>query len=188
MRSIRVIGCSHNGEDCVLAALGDLLDDLSPTQLILEIPDNAAETGALRWQSPEMVWAYNWAQQRGLPIRGYEPVPHMSILRAELSPDRIAELVEEVRRLGREIGPQRAIDFYSRGYAPRTPTELRLKELDAELIDPVRAKGRTQAIIENIKVMAQQAGTVVIVCGSNHTPHIARAFENCEIASSEFFY
>ena len=187
LRSFRVIGCSHHGDASVLAALRGQLEELSPKQLILEIPDGA-DTDTLRWQSPEMVWAYHWARRHSVPVRGYEPMPRISILRTGLHQDRIAELVEEVRRLGREISPQRSIDLYSRGSTPRTPTEERLRELDAQLIDPERAMARTQAIIENIKVLAENGGTVVIICGSNHTPHIARELENCEIIHGEYFY
>jgi hypothetical protein len=188
MRSFRVIGCSHGGEEAVLAALATTLEGLAPDQLILEIPDDAAEAGALGWQSPEMVWAHDWAHRHGVPVRGYEPEPRLSILRAELGPDRIAELVEAVRRLGRQITPQRAIDLYSRGAAPQTPVETRLKVLDAELIDPAKAMQRTQAIISNIKVLARKAGTIVILCGASHTPHIAAALEPCEIVRGAYFY
>jgi hypothetical protein len=188
MRQFKVIGCSHSAEDGVLLALEGLLENLSPNQLILEIPDDADQADSLKWQSPEMVWAYHWAQRNGVPVRGYEPRPPMSILRAELGPDRIGELVEEIRRLGREVSPSRAVELYSKGSAPQTPTEERLKVLDEQLIDPRRAAARTQAIVENIELLAQENGVIVILCGSNHTPHIARALESCEIVGGEHFY
>lgn len=182
-----VIGSSHSREAAALAAVSTALDTISPDQLILEMPEDAPKTGALVWQSPEIVLAFNWAQKRGVPTCGYEPKGH-SILRDGLTTDRINELVEEIRRLGSELTPQRGIELYSKNSPPRSATEERLKVLDAELIDPQKAMARTKAIVDVIRTMAQDAGTVLIIGGSNHTPYIAASLPGCEIVRGEHFY
>jgi len=66
--------------------------------------------------------------------------------------------------------------------------EIRLKAVIDELIDPDKALARTQAIITAIRRLAALEGSVLIICGGAHAPHVAAALPGCEIIHGEQFY
>jgi hypothetical protein len=187
MRRLLVIGTPHLADPDLFQALEDALNQADPDQLILEMQDDAAAGGAPVSGSPEMLFAYRWAEKRGVPVRGHEP-SGSSILRDSLASERINALDQELRELVRGLSPRRTIDIFLKRGAPETSTERRVDAVVDELIDPQKALDRTQAIIAAIRRVAAPEGTVLIICGGAHTPHIAAALAGCQIIHGEHFF
>lgn len=187
MQSLFVIGTAHIADPRLLKALEDALVAADPGQLILEMPDDAATSGEVASQKPEMLFAYHWAKERGVPVRGHEP-SGLSVLRDSLSPEQVDRLVREMDALLLKLSPRRIIDIFCARMSPETPAERRLGALIGELIDSEKGLVRTQAMIAAVRGLAAPDGVVLIVCGGNHVSHMAAMLPGCEIIHGEHFY
>lgn len=187
MQRLFVLGTAHIADPRLLMALEDALLAADPDQLILEMPDDAAISGDVASQKPEMLFAYNWARERGVPVRGHEP-SGLSVLRDGLSPEQIDGLVQEMDALLLELLPRRIIDLFCARVSPEAPAERRLVALIDELIDREKGLVRTQAMIAAVRDLAAPDGVVLIVCGANHVSHMAAMLPGCEVIRGEHFY
>lgn len=187
MQRFSVIGTAHIADPRLLEALEAALDEAGPDQLILEMPDEVATLGAPGGQKPEMVHAWRWAKAHGVPTRGHEPAGP-SILRDGLPPQRVSDLLQDMDGLVRDLSPRQTIDIFCRRRAPATPAEQQLSEVIGELIDPDKALIRTRAIVEAIGRLAAPQGSILVICGGNHAPHVAAAFPGCRIIPGAQFF
>lgn len=187
MQRFSVIGTAHVNDPGLFYALEQALDGASPSQLILEMPDEAVLTGDVASQKPEMLIAYRWAERNAVPVRGHEP-PGPSILRDGLTPERTGQLLGEMDTLVAELSVRRTIDVFCKRGVPETPAERRLDAVIGELIDPEKALDRTRAIVAEIRRMAASEGAVMILCGGAHAEQVAAAFAGCRIIRGEHFF
>lgn len=187
MQRFLIIGTAHLDNPDLFGALESALDHAEPDQLIVEIPDDAVLRGDLAYQKPEMVRAYRWAQRRGTPVRGHEPL-EPSILRRELRPERAGELLEAMDRLIADLSVRAAIDLFCARREPATNTEVRLKAVIDELIDPLHAAERTAAMVARVREVAASDGKVVIICGGAHVSRLADALPGAHIIHGDYFF
>lgn len=187
MQRFLIIGTAHLDNPYLFRALESALDHADPDQLILEIPDDAVLRGDLAHQKPEMVCAYRWAQRRGTPVRGHEPLGP-SILRPELGAERMGELLEAMDRLIADLSVRATIDLFCARREPATNTEERLKAVIDELIDPAHAADRTAGVIDGVRGVAASTGKIVVVCGGAHVSHLADALPGAYIVQGDHFF
>jgi hypothetical protein len=187
MQRLSIIGTAHLRDSDLFDALEAALASAAPDQLILEMPDDLAARGDVTGQKPEMLCAYRWAERCGIPVRGHEP-PAPPILRDGLSPEQIGQLANEMDVLVSDMSVRRTIDVFCDRAPPQTGAERRLKAVIHELIDPAKALARTQAIIAEVGRVAAPSGSIMVVCGGAHAPHIAAAFPNSRIIHGEYFF
>lgn len=189
MARIFVIGSAHGDAPELLRDIEDALERLAPDLVILEMPDDAPATGALSWQNAEVRFAYDWAVNHAIPVRGCDPQEFtgVAIFRADLDGERAREIVAEIRRLFPQLTPRRGIELYTKRLPPETPTERRLIALDSELIDPEKAAARTRAIKANVERLARGAHRAVVICGSNHAPVLIQGAHAERVTADTFF-
>jgi len=187
MRRLLVIGTAHVADPVLLNALAVALEAAHPDQLILEMPDECAAAGTVAGQKPEMAFAYRWATARGIAVRGHEP-SEPSILREDLSPQRLDELAREMDTLVEGLSVRRTIDIFCKSGLPLTEAEARLSAVIDEMIDPDRALARTEAIIAAVQRLAAPDGVVLVLCGGAHAPHLAARLADCQIVRGDHFF
>jgi len=187
MRRLLVIGTAHVADPALLAALAVALEAAHPDQLILEMPDACAKAGTLEGQKPEMAFAHRWATERGIEVRGHEPAGP-SILRQDLSPERLGELATEMDALVQGLSVRRTIDIFCKSGPPLTDAEARLSSVIDEMIDPDRALVRTEAIIAAVQRLAAPTGVVLVLCGGAHASHLAAQLADCQIIRGDHFF
>lgn len=187
MREFKIIGTAHIRHPPFLAALEAALDEAAPDQLLLEMPDAVALAGDVAQQKPEMAVAWRWAERRSVPVRGHEPAGP-PILKDGLAPERIAKLAEEMDALVQALAPAQLMDIFCDRRPPNSDAEHRLQAVIAELIDQEKALARSNGILEAIGEIAAPTGTILILCGGNHAPHLAAALPRCQIIHGEHFY
>lgn len=187
MREFRIIGTAHIRHPPFLKALEAALDEAAPDQLLLEMPDAAALAGEVVQQKPEMTLAWRWAERHGVPVRGHEPAGP-PILKEGLAPERIAKLAEEMDALVQALAPAQLLDIFCDRRPPNSDAEHRLQVVITELIDREKALARTRDMLKAVHDLAAPTGTVLILCGGNHAPHLAAALPRCRIIRGEHFY
>ncbi|HQT52340.1 MAG TPA: hypothetical protein PKX06_02510 [Phenylobacterium sp.] len=187
MRRFSIIGTAHLADPGMLEALEAALDLATPDQLVLEMPDEAAVTGDVAGQKPEMMAAYSWAKGRGVPVRGHEP-QGLSVLRSGLTTEAIGSLVQEMEGLVSSLTVRRIIDVFCQRGELESEAERRLRVVIEALVDPELSLVRTRGIIAAIEQVAAPQGDVLILCGGAHVPLVARALESCRIIHGEYFY
>jgi len=187
MRRFSVIGTAHVKNADLFEALEAALEDAAPDQLLLEIPDAAVRSGDMAGQKPEMLMAYQWAKQRGIPIRGHEPAGP-PILRDGLDAERLRQLVLEMEALIANLPVRETIDVFCGRSSLESATEQRLDAVVRELVDPQKALARTQAMIKEVHRVASADGAIVIVCGGAHAPHLVTSLPECRIVHGQHFY
>lgn len=187
MQRFFIIGTAHLDNPDLSRALECALDDVRPDQLILEMPDDVVATGEVERQKPDMLVAFRWAKRHGVPVRGHEPSAP-SILRSDLTPERMGSLVQEMDALILGLTVRKTIDIFCRRGALETAAEERLSAIINELIDPEKALTRTRAIIVAIRQVAAPDGAVMIICGGAHVAHVSAALPDCQIIHGEHFF
>jgi len=187
MRAFSIIGSAHVNDARLFDALEKALRTTRPDQLLLEMPDEAATSGQITGQKPEMSFAYRWAIAHDTPVRGHEPAG-FSVLRSELTAARIEQLLEAMNQLLPKLTLRRTIDIFCGIDTPGHPDEVRLAAVLDELIDPQKAAARSHAIVRQIKSLAVAEGTILVICGGAHVPHIAEALPGSRIIRGDYFY
>ena len=187
MRRFSIIGTAHLDDPGMFKALGAALDLAAPDQLVLEMPDEAAVTGDVVGQKPEMMAAYRWAESRGVPVRGHEPLG-LSVLRSGLTAEQVGSLVQEMDGLVSSLTVRRTIDVFCQRGELENEAERRLSAVIEALVDPELSLVRTRGIIAAIEQVAAPEGHVLILCGGAHVPLVAKALESCQIIHGEYFY
>jgi len=187
MRRFFVIGTAHLDRPDLFRAIEDALDRIEPDQLILEMPDAVVLRGEVERQKPEMVCAFRWAQRQGVPVRGHEP-GEPSILRADLSPERIGELLKTLDQVVETLSVKATIDLFCARRPPTTAAEEDLASAIHELIDPEKAAERTRGVIEGVREVADLRGKIVIVCGGAHAARVVEALPGAALVRDDYFY
>ncbi|MBU0530931.1 hypothetical protein KJ910_00325 [Patescibacteria group bacterium] len=154
MKKIIILGTLHAG----LTPNEDLVAELKrikPDQLLVEIADEDLQSGQIESYPSEMIAAYQWAQEQGLPVAGFDA--KINVFRSgmtEADNDRVIELQKV------QLGDLTWKDLNE----PENFNRLNIPEYE-KLVDPDQERRRWQAMVENIKNVIADEGTILILTG-----------------------
>jgi len=164
MRKIYFIGTLHGG--CTPQdELQEILNNLSPDQLMVEIRQKDIEGKNFNNYPNEMIFAYKWAVDKDIPVYGMDTVTF------DMAEGKNGEDNQKVMDMQIKIIRQHNWkDFNKEEYGKL----LDIPEL-LELVDKEKANLREQEMLKNILKNAISKGTIVVLTGSGHLTFFAKA-------------
>ncbi len=157
MKKIYIIGTLH-GNCTPKNELEDILENLQPNQLMIEISQKDIENKNFKNYPDEMVFGYNWAQKNKILVFGFDSdISELAKGKTDQDNQTVMDLQKEI------IDKYDWKDFNKEEY---------LKLLDVpgakKLVDKERAKQREQEMLKNIQRNLASEGTIAILTGCGH--------------------
>ena len=155
MRKLIVIGTIHGMTP--EAELNKVLEKYAPAQLLVEIAHDDL-TKDLSKYPVEMIYAYNWAKKKGIPVAGFDS--KINELKEGLSLEYLKKVDSEEERLLKKFT---WIDLNKEKNNKKTDTPL-IKSI----IDEKKARDREIEMLANIKKKLIAKGKILILTGCSH--------------------
>mgnify|MGYP001612470089 CR=1 FL=1 len=167
MRKIIIIGTFHTGLT-PNKELKEVLEEIKPDQLLVEITEREIKNDNLRKYLPEMVFAYRWAKKKKIAVSGFDS--SINVLSKGMTEKDNKSIIKKQKKLMRGYTWK---DFNKEKY-------LKLLEgSEEDLIDWKKEQRREKKMLQNIKKAMHSNGIIVIVTGCGHLKffkkHIKRA-------------
>jgi len=157
MRKIIIIGTLHSGstpED----ELEKVLQEYDADQIFVEISEEDIGNRELKDYPKEMVFAFNWAEKKGVKVNGYDP--KTDIFRKGMTELDNKKVIEEQEGLMEEFNWKDMNKV------------VNLRKLDTEagknLVDPDKAEEREFEMLGNIEREMIHKGVILILTGCGH--------------------
>lgn len=166
MREIYVIGTLHAGYT-PNDELRELLEDIEPNQVLVELPDEPIEELKDREVYPsEMIFAYNWGKEKGLQVGRFDVESDYSYFNEGRSPDdqEYKDYLEYQESIIKEHSWK---DFNKERYNKLLDHPLR-----DVLFDKQQAEKREAEMLENIKKAMISNGKIVVTTGAGHLNYL----------------
>jgi len=162
MRKIYIIGTIHKGYTSK-EELGAVLKNLSPNQVLVELPDQPIEkTRKSTDVRDEMMFAYDWAKENNIRVDCFDN--DVDILREGMTLDhpKSKELMKYHTGILKHYSWK---DLNKKEHAHTMDSPL-----EAEIADPIKQKNRENQMLKNIRGLLIPDGNVVILTGTAHLP------------------
>lgn len=157
MRKIYIIGTLHGG--CTPEnELEEILTNLKPDQLMVEIQQKDIDGKNFNDYPNEMVFGYKWAKDQNIPVYGIDTdISDIAEGKTDEDNQKVMDMQIKI------INQHNWKDFNKKGYVKLldVPGEL-------ELVDKEKADLREREMLENILENVISKGTVVVLTGAGH--------------------
>ena len=173
-QKLYIIGTLH-GEYTNKVELKEVLERISPDQLLVELPPRSVD--ALKeegeWRD-EMLYANEWATQKGIPVV-FIDVEADNPFRDGYTPE-TPEYKELLARLEQKISQYTWKEFN------RAETNAHLNDpMEEVLFDKTCEVEREQKMTENIRQAMQSDGVVLLLTGTAHLDRFEKEFPNASL-------
>ena len=156
MRTIIIIGTLHEGLTPV-DELQEILEDIHPDQLLVEITKEDLQDERFGKYPKEMVYAHKWAKKNNIQVNGFDSP--IDVMKHNITKEDEKHAVSEIYKLLKDHTWK---DMNKKEYQD---IESRLIE---ELVDPLKHKKRQQEMLQNIKRSMLSQGKILILTGAGH--------------------
>jgi len=157
MRKIIIIGTLHCGST-PNHELEEILNKYKPDQLLVELKQAQIAAGNVDPSfPPEMIFAYEWAKHRGVPVAGFESdIRVFSKTASDADNQKLIEAQDEI------IKTRSWKDFNKKD------VQKLLDIGDPGMVDPVKVKAREQDMLKRVNEYMIGDGVIIILIGSGH--------------------
>jgi hypothetical protein len=156
MRKIYFIGTLHGFTK--ENELEEILVQLEPNQLIVEIEENDIQKNRMSGYPVEMIWATNWARKRRIKVFGMDC--DINVLEENKTSEDEKKLLKRERKIINEYGWK---NFNQESYLKL----LNFPE-DEGIVDKSKFGSRQEKMLENIKSNTIRNGNIVVLTGAGH--------------------
>jgi hypothetical protein len=167
MTKIIIIGTLHAGLT-PNRELGNVLKNLNPDLLLVEIANDDLIKNNLAGYPEEIIFACKWAKENGIKISGFDS--KINIFKNEVLPDDNAELLEEQKKL---LGK-----FSWKDCNKKENEKLLDTKKEEMIIDKKKWKKRENEMLKNIEKNIPNNGTIVIITGVGHLDFFEKKMKN----------
>ena len=144
MRTIIIVGTLHEGLTPT-DELQEILEDIDPDQLLVEIAKEDLQNEILGKYPEEMVYAYKWAKKNNVQVNGFDS--SINILKRGTTKEDEERVVKGVKKL---------LKGYTWKDMNKGECQKMIGQLIVGLIDPLKRKKRQQEMLQNIKKSMQE--------------------------------
>lgn len=157
MRKIIIIGTLHAGLT-PNKELQKILAKYNPAQVLVEIAHEDLNNTKFEFYPSEMVFAYNWAKSRNIPVAGFDS--KINVFRDGSSDDQNQKAIAEQKQIMKK---------YTWIDMNKEVNSVKLNTPSARIIiDKAKDNLRNQDMLKNIKKKMIGKGTILILTGCNH--------------------
>ena len=166
MRKIIIIGTLHLGLT-PNKELREVLDEIKPDQLLVEINERDIKNNNFKKYIPEMVFAYRRAKKKKISVSGFDS--SINVLSQGMTEKDKKRIIQKQKRLAKGHNWK---DLNKEKYLKL------LRGSEEGLIDWKKEQKREEKMLQNIKKAMQPNGKIVIVTGCGHLSFFEKSIKD----------